>query len=40
MEFTVNDPNGIVVKQLGAFDHQGNGTGTQSDGVRVAIFNK
>jgi hypothetical protein len=41
MEFTVNNPNGITVDQLGAFDHQGNGiSGTQNGGVRVAIFNK
>src|SRR5205823_11316535 len=39
--FTVNNPAGIIVNQLGAFDHQGNGiTGTQSGGIRVAIFNK
>jgi hypothetical protein len=41
MEFSVNNPAGIVVKQLGAFDHQGNGiTGTQGGGVRVVVFNK
>jgi parallel beta-helix repeat protein len=41
MIFHVNDPAGIVVNQLGAFDHQGNGIiGTQNGGVRVAIFNK
>jgi hypothetical protein len=41
MEFTVSNANGIVVKQLGAYDHQGNGiTGSYNGGVRVAIFNK
>ena len=41
MEFTVNTSSGIVINQLGAFDHQGNGiSGTQSGGIRVAIFNK
>jgi parallel beta-helix repeat protein len=41
MEFRVNNSSGILIKQLGAFDHQGNGiTGTQSGGVRVAIYNK
>ena len=41
MEFSVNTSSGIVINQLGAFDHQGNGiTGTQSGGIRVAIFNK
>jgi hypothetical protein len=41
MAFKVNRASGIVVKQLGAFDHQGNGiTGTQSGGIRVAVFNK
>jgi hypothetical protein len=41
MEFKVHNAAGIVVSQLGAFDHQGNGiTGTQSGGIRVAIFNK
>ncbi len=45
-DFRVNASNGIVVTQLGAFDHQGNGImGTQPDGnggfgIRVAIFNK
>jgi hypothetical protein len=42
LEFKVN--NAIVVKQLGAFDHQANGiTGTQGpnhNSIRVAIFNK
>ncbi|MEJ7675913.1 MAG: hypothetical protein WKF59_25240 [Chitinophagaceae bacterium] len=34
-----NDANGIIVDLPGAFDHQGNGiTGTQSGGIRVAIF--
>jgi hypothetical protein len=41
--FKVVNPLGIVVKQLGAFDHQGNGiTGTQGVGnnsIRVAVFN-
>ena len=38
--FSVNDPNGIIVNKLSAFDHQGNGiSGTQAGGVRVAIFN-
>ena len=41
MEFKVNNASGITINQLGAFDHQGNGiTGTQSGGIRVAIFNK
>ena len=41
MVFKVNNPSGIVVNQLGAFDHQGNGiTGTQNGGVRVAIFSR
>ncbi len=43
MEFTVNNASGILVKQLGAFDHQGNGiSGTvgPNNGIRVAIFNK
>jgi hypothetical protein len=41
MEFRVSNASGIVVNQLGAFDHQGNGiTGTQSGGIRVAIFNQ
>jgi hypothetical protein len=44
LEFKVNNPLGIIIKQLGAFDHQGNGiTGTQGVGnnsVHVAIFNK
>ncbi len=46
MDFRVNAANGIVITQLGAFDHQGNGIiGTQPDGnggfgIRVAIFNK
>ncbi len=45
-DFRVNATNGIVVTQLGAFDHQGNGImGTQPDGnggfgIRVGIFNK
>ena len=39
MEFQVNAPQGITIKQLGAFDHQANGiNGTISGGVRVAIF--
>lgn len=41
LDFKVNAAAGIVIKQLGAFDHQGNGlTGTQSGGIRVAVFNK
>lgn len=41
MEFVVNDMRGIVIRQLGAFDHEGNGiSGLQNGGVRVAIFNK
>jgi hypothetical protein len=41
MEFKVNNPAGITINRLGAFDHQGNGiTGTQGGGIRVAIFNK
>ncbi len=46
MDFRVNAASGIVINQLGAFDHQGNGiTGTQPDGngnfgIRVAIFSK
>ena len=41
LEFKVNNASGITISQLGAFDHQGNGiTGTQSGGIRVAIFNK
>ncbi len=45
-DFRVNASNGIVITQLGAFDHQSNGLmGTQPDGnggfgIRVAIFNK
>ncbi|WP_207495298.1 T9SS type A sorting domain-containing protein [Aridibaculum aurantiacum] len=38
--FTVHAQGGIVINQLGAFDHQGNGiNGTQNGGIRVAIFN-
>ncbi len=41
LEFKVNNAAGIIINQLGAFDHQANGiTGTQSGGIRVAIFNK
>jgi hypothetical protein len=41
MAFKVNNPAGIRIDALGAFDHQGNGiTGTQNGGIRVAIFNK
>lgn len=41
MEFRVNNAAGILVTQLGAFDHQGNGiAGTQNGGIRVAVFNK
>jgi hypothetical protein len=41
MAFKVNNPSGITIDALGAFDHQGDGiTGTQNGGVRVAIFNK
>jgi Secretion system C-terminal sorting domain len=42
MQFIVNNPNGIIVKQLGAFDDNGNGiAGLQpGGGVRVAIFNR
>ncbi|TDH18266.1 T9SS type A sorting domain-containing protein [Segetibacter sp. 3557_3] len=40
LEFAVNS-SGIIISQLGAFDHQGNGVkGTQNGGVRVAIFDK
>jgi lysophospholipase L1-like esterase len=39
MEFKVQASGGIVIKQLGAFDHLGDGiSGTQNGGVRVAIF--
>jgi cytochrome oxidase assembly protein ShyY1 len=44
LEFKVNNAQGIIIKQLGAFDHQGNGiTGSQGVGnnsIHVAIFNK
>ncbi len=41
LDFRVNDPAGILIRKLGAFDHEGNGiTGTQNGGVRVAIYNK
>ncbi|WP_165958100.1 T9SS type A sorting domain-containing protein [Segetibacter sp. 3557_3] len=41
LDFRVNNPGGITITQLGAFDHQGNGiAGTQNGGVRVAIFDK
>ena len=42
LEFSVNNSNGIIIKQLGAFDHQGNGlNGTQTGGgIRVAVFRK
>src|ERR1051325_856538 len=41
LEFRVNAPAGIIIKQLGAFDHQGNGiTATINGGIRVAVFNK
>ena len=38
MEFRVNEVSGIVVSQLGAFDHQGDGI--KGGGIRVAIFDK
>ena len=41
LQFKVNHPGGIVVSQLGAFDHAGNGIyGSENGGIRVAIFNK
>jgi parallel beta-helix repeat protein len=41
MEFSVNSTSGIVINQLGAFDHNLDGIhGTVNGGVRVAIFNK
>ncbi|TDH20628.1 T9SS type A sorting domain-containing protein, partial [Segetibacter sp. 3557_3] len=40
-DFRVNDPKGIVITQLGAFDHQGDGIKGHFNGaVRVAIFDK
>jgi hypothetical protein len=39
--FNVNSPGGIIINQLGAFDHDGNGIlGSENGGVRVAIFNR
>ena len=42
MDFNVVNPTGIVISQLGAFDHGQNGIiGTQAGGsIRVAVFNR
>jgi hypothetical protein len=42
MDFNVVNPTGIVISQLGAFDHGQNGiVGTQAGGsIRVAVFNR